>query len=135
MELCNRGLRLHAVTRLRRFAPEVDCERVVLMGDDDQVFNGALDGLDANKRTTLKRLIGTGAFVGPVLVSFTMADLSIDAFMHAAAANATTTTHPTTTTTTTTARPGTTTTTTTGAPGTTTTTTSTTRPPGHPAKS
>jgi hypothetical protein len=90
------------------------------MGGDGQDFNGALEGLDADKRSTLKRLIGTGAFVGPVLVSFTMADLSIDAFMHAAAAN-NTTSHTTTTTTT-------------AAPGTTTTTT-TTRPPGHPAKS
>jgi hypothetical protein len=100
------------------------------MSEDGQDFNGALEGLDPDKRSTLRRLIGTGAFVGPVLVSFTMADLSIDAFMHAAAANITTS--HTTTTTTTTAGPGTTTTTTTAGPGTTTTTT---KPPGHPAKS
>jgi hypothetical protein len=93
------------------------------MSEDGQDFNGALDGLDADKRSTLKRLMGTGAFVGPVLVSFTMADLSIDAFMHAAAANITTR-HTTTTVPPTTTTPG---------PGTTTTTT--TRPPGHPAKS
>lgn len=98
------------------------------MGGNNESLNGALDGLDEGKRATLKRLIGTGAFVGPIVVSFTMADLSIDAFMHAAAANVTTTT----TTTTTTVGPGT-TTTTTAAPGTTTTTT--TPPPGHPAKS
>jgi hypothetical protein len=97
------------------------------MSEDDQNLGGALDGLDESRRTTLKRLIGTGAFVAPVVVSFAMADLSIDAFMHVAAANATTTT--------TTVAPGTTTTTTTTlAPGTTTTTT-TTLAPGHPAKS
>jgi hypothetical protein len=88
------------------------------MGNENQTFNGALDGLDEGKRVTLKRLIGTGAFVGPVVVSFTMADLSIDAFMHVAAANATTGT-----------------TTTTARPGVTTTTTAAPRPPGHPAKS
>jgi hypothetical protein len=87
------------------------------MNDDSPNLNGALEGLDESKRNTLKRLIGTGAFIAPVVVSFAMAELSIDAFMHVAAANATTTT-----------------TTTTAAPGTTTTTT-TTPPPGHPAKS
>ena len=45
--------------------------------------------LDEAKRETLKRLIGTGAFIGPIVVSFAMADLSIDAFMHAASANVT----------------------------------------------
>jgi hypothetical protein len=93
-------------------------------------LSAALDGLGETRRSTLKRLIGTGAFVAPVVVSFAMADLSIDAFMNVAAANATL---PPPTTTTTTAGPGTTTTTTTGRPGTTTTTT--TQPPGHPAKS
>jgi hypothetical protein len=58
------------------------------MSEDDQNLGGALDGLDESRRTTLKRLIGTGAFVAPVVVSFAMADLSIDAFMHVAAANA-----------------------------------------------
>lgn len=95
------------------------------MGTGDKDLDAALDGFDESKRSTLKRLIGSGAFVTPVVVSFAMADLSIDAFMHVAAANGA----PTTTTTT--AGPG--TTTTTGAPGSTTTTT--TLPPGHPAKS
>lgn len=85
------------------------------MSEDDKNFSDALNGLDEGRRTTLKRLVGTSAFVAPVVVSFAMADLSIDAFMHVAAANVTTTT-------------------TTAAPGTTTTTT-TTLPPGHPAKS
>jgi hypothetical protein len=59
---------------------------------DNQSLDTALDGLGQSRRTTLKRLIGTGAFVAPVVVSFAMADLSIDAFTHvaAAAANATT---------------------------------------------
>jgi hypothetical protein len=101
---------------------------------DNQGLDAALDGLDRNRRATLKRLVGTGAFVVPVVVSFAMADLSIDAFMHVAAANAT---RPPTTTTTT-AGPG--ATTTTRGPGTTTTpapgiATTTTLPPGHPAKS
>jgi hypothetical protein len=112
---------------IRKLRIRVDCARVAWMAGDEKVFNGALNGLDEGKRNTLKRLIGTGAFVGPVVVSFAMADLSIDAFMNVAVANAT---RPTSTTTTT-AAPG---TTTTAAPGTTTTTT-TTRPPGHPAKS
>lgn len=61
------------------------------MDRDSQNLDAALDGLDEDKRSTLKRLIGTGAFVGPLVVSFTMADLTIDAFMHAASANMTTT--------------------------------------------
>lgn len=85
------------------------------MSGNEEHLDGALAGLDGDKRSTLKRLIGTGAFITPVVVSFAMADLSIDAFMHVAAANVTTTT-------------------TTAAPGPTTTTT-TTLPPGHPAKS
>ncbi|MGJ5205393.1 hypothetical protein [Bradyrhizobium sp. HKCCYLR20261] len=100
------------------------------MRENHPDLDGALEGIDEHKRSTLRRLIGTGAFVTPAVVSFAMADLSIDAFMHVAAANVTTA-QPTTTTTT--GAPGTTTTTTTGAPGTTTTTT--TLPPGHPAKS
>ena len=75
----------------------------------------ALQGVDGEKRGTLKRLIGTGAFVGPMLVSFTMADLTIDPFMQAASANLL----PVTTT---------------SAPGTTATPT-TTLPARHPAKS
>jgi hypothetical protein len=98
------------------------------MSETNKNVDAALQEVDEQKRSTLKRLIGTGAFVTPVVVSFAMADLSIDAFMHVAAANG----PVATTTTTTTAAPGT-TTTTTAAPGTTTTTT--TVPPGHPAKS
>jgi hypothetical protein len=32
----------------------------------------ALEGLDQNKRRTLRRLIGISAFVGPVIASFAM---------------------------------------------------------------
>lgn len=60
------------------------------MTEDNPKLDSALDGLDQGRRATLKRLIGTGAFVAPVVVSFAMAELSVDAFMHAAAANATT---------------------------------------------
>src|SRR5215475_5079512 len=73
------------------------------MDETNPNLKAALEDLDEAKRETLKRLIGTGAFMGPIVVSFAMADLSIDAFMHAAAANLTTTrstTRPPTTTTT-----------------------------------
>jgi hypothetical protein len=110
------------------------------MDDSNPNLDDALRGVDEGKRSTLKRLIGTGAFVGPMVVSFTMADLTIDAFVYASVANMTTTHRPTTlapppTTTTTrpatTAPPGTTAApATTKAPGATTT-----LPPRHPAKS
>ncbi len=53
---------------------------------DDDKLNGALEGVDESKRSTLKRLIGTGAFVGPIIASFTMAGLSVDGYLHSAAA-------------------------------------------------
>jgi hypothetical protein len=37
----------------------------------------ALEGLDQNKRQTLRRLIGGSAFVGPVVASFAMQGISI----------------------------------------------------------
>jgi hypothetical protein len=37
----------------------------------------ALEGLDQNKRRTLRRLIGGSAFVGPVVASFAMQGISI----------------------------------------------------------
>jgi len=37
----------------------------------------ALEGLDQNKRRTLRRLIGSSAFVGPVVASFAMQGISI----------------------------------------------------------
>jgi hypothetical protein len=47
----------------------------------------ALEGVDENKRATLKRLIGTGAFVVPTVATFAMAALSVDGFLHTAAAS------------------------------------------------
>jgi hypothetical protein len=37
----------------------------------------ALEGLDQNKRRTLRRLIGGTAFIGPVVASFAMQGMSI----------------------------------------------------------
>jgi hypothetical protein len=37
----------------------------------------ALEGLDQNKRRTLRRLIGGTAFIGPVVASFAMQAMSI----------------------------------------------------------
>ncbi len=51
-------------------------------------LKAALEGVDESKRSTLKRLIGTGAFVVPVVASFAMAALSVDGFFHTAAATA-----------------------------------------------
>jgi|HubBroStandDraft_2_1064218.scaffolds.fasta_scaffold204985_2 hypothetical protein len=64
------------------------------MDENSRNLDAALEGLDQDKRSTLKRLIGTGAFVGPIVVSFAMADLSIDSFMQAVAANVATPPHP-----------------------------------------
>ena len=56
------------------------------MADDETHLDAALDGIDENKRATLKRLVRTGAFVTPVVASFAMAGLSADAFLHTASA-------------------------------------------------
>jgi hypothetical protein len=119
------------------------------MDENNPHLHAALEDLDEAKRETLKRLIGTGAFIGPIVVSFAMADLSIDSFAYAADPNGTTrtttrttpraTTHaPTTTSTTaaaTTSGPTTTAGPTTTSRPTTTARPKTTRPPHHPAVS
>jgi hypothetical protein len=46
----------------------------------------ALETISKTRRAALKRLIGTGAYVVPVIASFSMAALSIDGFLHTAAA-------------------------------------------------
>ena len=51
-------------------------------------LNAALEGVDESKRSTMNRLIGTGAFVVPVVASFAMAALSVDGFLHTAAGSA-----------------------------------------------
>ena len=56
------------------------------MADNETHLDAALDGIDESKRTTLKRLVLTGAFVTPVVVSFAMTGLSADAFLHTASA-------------------------------------------------
>ena len=58
------------------------------MDEGNLNLNAALEGVDESKRSTLKRLIGTGAFVVPVVASFAMAALSVDGFFHTAAATA-----------------------------------------------
>jgi hypothetical protein len=44
---------------------------------DDPNVEAALDGLDQNKRQTLRRLISGTAFIGPVVASFAMQGMSI----------------------------------------------------------
>jgi hypothetical protein len=56
------------------------------MADNETHLDAALDGIDESKRTTLKRLVLTAAFVTPVVVSFAMTGLSADAFLHTASA-------------------------------------------------
>jgi hypothetical protein len=56
------------------------------MADNETHVDAALDGIDESKRATLKRLVLTGAFVTPVVVSFAMTGLSTDAFLHTASA-------------------------------------------------
>jgi hypothetical protein len=67
------------------------------MDKDARNLDAALHGLDERKRSTLKRLIGTGAFIGPAVVSFTMADLTIDGFVYASGGNVTSTLPPSST--------------------------------------
>jgi hypothetical protein len=57
------------------------------MSVDDPDLNAALEGVDERKRSTLRRLIRSGAFVAPVVASFAMAGLTIE---HAAAQSNTT---------------------------------------------
>jgi hypothetical protein len=46
----------------------------------------AVEGVHETRRDALKRLIGTGAYVVPVVASFSMTALSVDGFLHTAAA-------------------------------------------------
>jgi len=47
------------------------------MSGEDEKLEAALEGLDQNKRRTLRRLIGGSAFVGPVVAAFAMQGISI----------------------------------------------------------
>jgi hypothetical protein len=42
-------------------------------------LDAALEGVDESKRSALKRLIGGGAFATPIVVSFAMGGLTVDA--------------------------------------------------------
>ncbi len=57
------------------------------MDENNPNLKAALEGVDESKRSTLKRLIGTGAFVVPVVASFAMAALSVDGIFHSAGAS------------------------------------------------
>src|SRR5579872_6743407 len=67
------------------------CSRQSRMTEDNPKVEAALEGLDESKRSTLKVLFGTSAFMPPLVLSFAMADLSIDAFVYATTGNYTTT--------------------------------------------
>ena len=57
------------------------------MDRNDDSLDAALEGVDEGKRSTLRRLIRTGAFVAPIIASFAMSGLTIE---HAAAQSNTT---------------------------------------------
>ncbi len=57
------------------------------MDESNPNLHAALEGVDESKRSTLKRLFGTGVFVVPVVASFAMAALSVDGILHTAAAS------------------------------------------------
>jgi len=58
---------------------------------DDQPKNpeqeAALEGVPETRRAALRRLIRMGVYVAPAVASFSMTALSIDGFMHTAAAS------------------------------------------------
>jgi hypothetical protein len=45
-----------------------------------------LEAVSESRRAVLKRLIGTGAYAVPVVASFSVSALSVDGFLHTAAA-------------------------------------------------
>jgi Chaperone of endosialidase len=49
------------------------------MDERDQGLDAALQGIDEARRATLRRMILKGAFVAPVVASFAMAGLTVDA--------------------------------------------------------
>ena len=64
------------------------------MSEQDKKKNEALEGLDADKRKTLSRLVTGGAFAAPVVASFTMQGLAIRPAHAAASAGASNITFP-----------------------------------------
>jgi len=57
------------------------------MDEGNPEHKTALQAVSETRRATLKRLIGSGAYVVPVVASFSMAALSVDGFLHTAAAS------------------------------------------------
>ena len=58
---------------------------------DDKAKNpgqeASLEGVSETRRVALRRLIGMGAYVVPAVTTISMSALSIDGFMHTAAAS------------------------------------------------
>jgi len=54
--------------------------------DENPKQESALEGVSETRREALKRLIGTGAYMVPVVASFSMAAFSVDGFLNTAAA-------------------------------------------------
>jgi hypothetical protein len=48
------------------------------MDESSKNLEAALEGVDKEKRATLRRLVVEGAFVTPIVASFAMAGLTID---------------------------------------------------------
>jgi hypothetical protein len=57
------------------------------MDESNRQHKAAVEVDSETRRAALKRLIGTGAYVVPVIASFSMAALSLDGFLHTAAAS------------------------------------------------
>jgi Chaperone of endosialidase len=49
------------------------------MDESNRNIDSALDGIDADRRANLRRMVLKGAFVTPIVASFAMAGLTIDA--------------------------------------------------------
>jgi hypothetical protein len=62
------------------------------MDESNPNLKAALEGVDESKRSALKRLIGGGAFATPIVASFAMGGLTVDAL--AQGANTTASGHP-----------------------------------------
>jgi hypothetical protein len=56
------------------------------MDESNPEHKAVLEGATETRREALKRLIGTGAYIVPVVASFSMAALSVDGFLNTAAA-------------------------------------------------
>ena len=57
--------------------------RGVLMDKRDENLDAALQGIDGEKRATLRRLLVKGAFVTPIVASVAMSGLTVDVLAQA----------------------------------------------------